>query len=120
MLAPGGAFLHNEQRPIIGDLAAAMGLPLQQSRHAVIATVTGAKAPLYDSVFLHVRGRGARPERLAGVDQSRADPSVSVTIRFASTSRHVSSRPFGHRTTTRSALAAPASPTWTRRSFCEK
>jgi hypothetical protein len=32
-----------------------MGLPLQQSRHAVIATVTGAKAPLYDSVFLHVR-----------------------------------------------------------------
>ena len=55
MLTPGGAFLHNEQRPIIGDLAGAMGLPLQQSRHAVIATVTGAKAPLYDSVFLHVR-----------------------------------------------------------------
>ena len=55
MLAPGGAFLHNEQRPIIGDLTGAMGLPLQQSRHAVIATVTGAKAPLYDSVFLHVR-----------------------------------------------------------------
>ena len=60
MLAPGGAFLHNEQRPIIGDLAAAVGVPLQQSRHAVIATVTGAKAPLYDSVFLHVRSAAAR------------------------------------------------------------
>jgi len=59
MVTPGGAFLHNEQRPIIGDLAAAMGLPLQQSRHAVIATVTGAKAPLYDSVFLHVRPAAA-------------------------------------------------------------
>ena len=60
MLAPGGAFLHNEQRPLIGDLAAAAGLPLQQSRHAVIATVTGARAPLYDSVFLHVRSAAAR------------------------------------------------------------
>jgi hypothetical protein len=59
MLAPGGAFLHNEQRPMIGDLAAAVGLPLQQSRHAVIATVTGAKGPLYDSVFLHVRSAAA-------------------------------------------------------------
>ncbi|HWJ57130.1 MAG TPA: hypothetical protein VNR90_12920, partial [Vicinamibacterales bacterium] len=59
MLAPGGAFLHNEQRPLIGDLAAATGLPLQQSRHAVIATVTGARAPLYDSVFLHVRSATA-------------------------------------------------------------
>jgi hypothetical protein len=59
MLAPGGAFLHNEQRPIIGELAAAMRLPLQQSRHAVIATVPGAKSPLYDSVFLHVRSAAA-------------------------------------------------------------
>ena len=56
MLAPGGVLVHNEQRPILGELAAALGLPLQQSRHAVIATVAGAKAPLYDSVFLHVRG----------------------------------------------------------------
>lgn len=55
MLLPGGAFLHNEQRPVLGDVAATLGVPLQQSRHAVIATVTGAKAPLYDSVFLHVR-----------------------------------------------------------------
>ena len=41
-------------------LAAALGLPLQQSRHAVIATVSGARAPLYDSVFLHVRSLGPR------------------------------------------------------------
>ena len=40
-------------------MAVAFGLPLQQSRHAVIATVTGAKAPLYDSVFLHVRSAPA-------------------------------------------------------------
>jgi len=57
MLAPGGVFVHNEQRPILGELTAALGVPLQQSRHAVIATVSGAKAPLYDSVFLHVRTR---------------------------------------------------------------
>ena len=55
MLAPGGLFLHNEARPILGELAAAFGLPFEQSRHAVIATVTGAPAPLFDSVFLHVR-----------------------------------------------------------------
>jgi len=55
MLLPGGAFLHNEQRPMLGEITATLGVPLQQSRHAVIATVTGAKAPLYDSVFLHVR-----------------------------------------------------------------
>ena len=57
MLAPGGLFLHNEARPILGSLTAALGLPFEQSRHAVIATVTGAPAPLFDSVFLHVRSR---------------------------------------------------------------
>ena len=55
MLAPGGLFLHNEARSILGELTAAFGLPFEQSRHAVIATVTGAPAPLFDSVFLHVR-----------------------------------------------------------------
>ena len=53
MLAPGGVFLHNEARPIVGDLTAAVGLPFEQSRHVVIATVRGAQAPLYDSVYLH-------------------------------------------------------------------
>lgn len=55
MLAPGGVFLHNEPRPILGELTTAVGLPFEQSRHAVIATVKGAPAPLGDSVFLHTR-----------------------------------------------------------------
>ena len=54
MLAPGGVFLHNEARPLLQDVTAALGLPLAQSRHAVIATVRGA-APLGDSVWLHRR-----------------------------------------------------------------
>jgi hypothetical protein len=57
MLAPGGVFLHNEARPLLGELTTALGLPFEQSRHAVIATVKGAPAPLFDSVFLHVRSR---------------------------------------------------------------
>ncbi len=53
MLAPGGVFLHNESRPLLGDVTAAVGLPFEQSRHVVIATVRGAPAPLFDSVWLH-------------------------------------------------------------------
>lgn len=52
MLAPGGVFLHNEPRPVIGDLSAALGMPFVQSRYATIATVKGAQ-PLSDSVWLH-------------------------------------------------------------------
>jgi hypothetical protein len=33
-----------------------LGMPLQQSRYAVIAPIAGAKAPLGDSAFLHLRG----------------------------------------------------------------
>ena len=57
MLAPGGVLLHNEPRPVLGELAGAVGLPFEQSRHAVIASVKGASAPLYDSVFIHVKAR---------------------------------------------------------------
>ena len=53
MLAPGGVFLHNEARPVLGDLSAALGMPFEQSRHVVIASVRGAPAPLFDSVWLH-------------------------------------------------------------------
>jgi hypothetical protein len=53
MLAPGGVFLHNEARPVLGEVTAALGLPFEQSRHVVIATVRGAPAPLGDSVWLH-------------------------------------------------------------------
>jgi hypothetical protein len=52
MTAPGGLFLHNERRPILGDFAAALGLPFEQSRHATLADVRGG-APLFDSVFVH-------------------------------------------------------------------
>jgi SAM-dependent methyltransferase len=53
MLAPGGVLLHNEPRPLIGEAMHALGLPLLHSRTAVIATVEGAKSPLYDAVWLH-------------------------------------------------------------------
>jgi hypothetical protein len=53
MLAPGGVFLHNEGRPGMGTVTDAVGLPFEQSRHVVIATVRGAPAPLFDSVWLH-------------------------------------------------------------------
>jgi hypothetical protein len=74
MLLPGGAFVHNEQRLALGEFTTALGLPLQQSRHAVIATVSGAKAPLYDSVFLHVRSLGPRQARSAGAVRRVSSP----------------------------------------------
>ncbi len=57
MTAPGGVFLHNEPRPVIGDYAAALGLPFEQSRHVTIAKVKGSPTPLFDSVFLHRKRR---------------------------------------------------------------
>jgi hypothetical protein len=53
MLAPGGILLHNEPRPLIDEVGSVLGVRFEQSRHAVIATVHGAPAPLGDSVFLH-------------------------------------------------------------------
>jgi hypothetical protein len=53
MLAPGGVLLHNEARLFLGDVTAALGLPSEQSRQVVIATVRGAAAPLFDSVWIH-------------------------------------------------------------------
>lgn len=53
MLAPGGMLLHNEGRVILGEISEALGLPYEQSRHVVIASVRGASAPLVDSVWLH-------------------------------------------------------------------
>ena len=55
MLAPGGLFLHNEPRPLVRELTTALGLPFEQSRQAVIATVRNAPAPLVDSIWLHRR-----------------------------------------------------------------
>jgi hypothetical protein len=53
MLAPGGVFLHNEARPLMQGVTAALGLPFEQSRQAIIATVRGGTAPLVDRVWLH-------------------------------------------------------------------
>ena len=53
MLAPGGVFMHNEAREVLGDITTAVRLPFEQSRHVVIASVRGNPAPLGDSVWLH-------------------------------------------------------------------
>jgi hypothetical protein len=55
MLAPGGVFLHNEARPLLREVTADSGLPFEQSRHAIIATVRGVSTPLFDNVYLHRR-----------------------------------------------------------------
>ena len=52
MLAPGGFFVHNERRPLVGDLTTALGLPFEQARTVTIADVRNGP-PLFDSVFLH-------------------------------------------------------------------
>jgi hypothetical protein len=56
MLAPGGILLHNDLRSSLAEIAAAAGLPQEQSRQAPIARVTGAP-PLADTIFLHRRAR---------------------------------------------------------------
>ncbi len=58
MLAPGGVFMHNEPRPLVGELADVLGLPFEQARQVTIASVTGAR-PLADTIWLH---RSARPK----------------------------------------------------------
>jgi hypothetical protein len=52
MLSPGGILIHNEPRPALADALLALGMPLLQSRSAVVATVE-ASSPLYDSVWMH-------------------------------------------------------------------
>lgn len=58
MLARGGVLVHNEARPLLHQIAPTLGLPLNQSRHVVIATVRGAAAPLFDSVWIHDKAPG--------------------------------------------------------------
>lgn len=62
MLTPGGVFLHNEARALVGEVTGELNLPLTHSRTAVVATVRGSATPLYDSVFIHVNQRAARPQ----------------------------------------------------------
>jgi hypothetical protein len=53
MLVPGGVFLHNEPRPVLGDITEASGLRFEQLRRVTIASVSGGAAPLTDVVMLH-------------------------------------------------------------------
>ncbi len=71
MLAPGGIFLHNEARPLLGDVTAALGFPFEQSRHVVLASPTGAAAPLFDSVFIHTKALRASRPALGGAEPAR-------------------------------------------------
>lgn len=57
MLAPGGVFLHNEARPLLGEVTAALGFPFEQSRHVIIANVPQRQPPLFDSVWIHRKSR---------------------------------------------------------------
>jgi hypothetical protein len=52
MLTPGGVLLHNELRPSLPQDAAAAGLPAEQTRQVIVATVQGAP-PLVDTIWLH-------------------------------------------------------------------
>ena len=53
MLAPGGVFMHNEPRPVLGDITVAVGMRFEQLRSVTIASVDGSPGPLADSVWLH-------------------------------------------------------------------
>ena len=127
MLLPGGAFLHNEQRPVLGELtdgarpaAAAVAARGHRDGQRRQGAALRQRVPARPQPRPAVKPAGP-PAVQRRLTQSRVTmPSVRVTMRFASTSRQVSSPPFGQRTTTRSALAAPARPRWTRRSFWEK
>jgi hypothetical protein len=59
MLATGGVFMHNEPRPVLGDITDAVGLRFEQLRRVTIASVTGASGPLTDVILLH-RKSGTR------------------------------------------------------------
>jgi hypothetical protein len=55
MLAPDGVLLHNEARPLVGDVTHELNLPLTHARTATIASVRGSATPLFDRVFMHVK-----------------------------------------------------------------
>jgi hypothetical protein len=61
MLAARGVLLHNEARPALHEITAALALPVQQSRHAIVASVRGAAGPLVDSVWVHRKTSGSHP-----------------------------------------------------------
>jgi hypothetical protein len=52
VLAPGGALIHNEPRPLLQSTAASIGLPAVHARSVLIATVPGGN-DLYDAIWIH-------------------------------------------------------------------
>jgi hypothetical protein len=52
VLAPGGALIHNEPRPLLQSTAASLGLPASHARSVLIATVPGGN-DLYDAIWIH-------------------------------------------------------------------
>jgi hypothetical protein len=52
VLAPGGALIHNEPRPLLQSTAASIGLPAIHGRSVLIATVPGGN-DLYDAFWIH-------------------------------------------------------------------
>jgi hypothetical protein len=52
VLAPGGALIHNEPRPLLQSTAASIGLPAIHARSVLIATVPGGQ-DLYDAIWIH-------------------------------------------------------------------
>jgi hypothetical protein len=52
VLAPGGALIHNEPRPLLQSTAASIGLPAVHARSVLIATVPGGQ-DLYDAIWIH-------------------------------------------------------------------
>ena len=52
VLAPGGALIHNEPRPLLQSTAASIGLPAIHARSVLIATVPGGN-DLYDAIWIH-------------------------------------------------------------------
>lgn len=85
MLAPGGVFLHNEARPLMLDVTAALGMPVEQSRHAIIASVKGGPAPLFDSVWVH--------RKAAAADRGLGFSFTNVAARAGLTARTVYGNP---------------------------
>lgn len=51
-LAPGGALIHNEPRPLLQSTAASIGLPAIHARSVLLATVPGGN-DLYDAIWIH-------------------------------------------------------------------
>lgn len=55
LLAPGGAFIHNEPRPALLAATAAIGMPAVQSRDVLLASPAGGQ-PLHDTAVLNIKG----------------------------------------------------------------